>query len=159
LIRRNEKTFESAHYIDEMQSNMNAIGRSRIFQSAIVLLVIFSWIAISNHCAFGAVAARADVSPAACPFHSKPAKQKEQPTEVQCCRILRAVVSTAAKSWVRDHSSFSDVDLYFEKLALIATSRNASLPLLLDTGPPGARSFAELILQRSILAHAPPFLA
>jgi hypothetical protein len=60
---------------------------------------------------------------------------------------------------MRDHTSFSDIDLYFEKLALIVTSRNALLPLLLDTGPPGARSFAELILQRSILAHAPPFLA
>jgi hypothetical protein len=28
----------------------------------------------------------------------------------------------------------------------------------LDTGPPGSISFAELILQRSILAHAPPVL-
>jgi len=142
-----------------MQSNMNTFGRSRIVQWAIILLVIFSWIAISNHCAFGAVAARAGISPAACPFHPKPGKPNEQPTEVQCCKILRAVVSTAAKSWARDHTSFSDVDLCFEKLALIVTSRNASLPLLLDTGPPGARSFAELILQRSILAHAPPFLA
>jgi hypothetical protein len=31
--------------------------------------------------------------------------------------------------------------------------------LPLDTGPPGARSFAELILQRSLFAHAPPFRA
>jgi len=153
------KTVESAHYIDKMQSNMNTFGRSRIVQWAIVLFVIFSWIAISNHCAFVAVTAQAEASPAACPFHSKPAKQKEQSTQVQCCKILRAVVSTTRKSWTRDHTSFSDVDLYFEKLALIATSRNALLPLLLDTGPPGARSFAELILQRSILAHAPPFLA
>ena len=29
----------------------------------------------------------------------------------------------------------------------------------LDTGPPESRSFAELILQRSILAHAPPVLS
>src|SRR2546430_5004071 len=32
-------------------------------------------------------------------------------------------------------------------------------PLFLDTGPPGAHSFAELILQRSLLTHAPPILA
>ena len=160
MVRRNEKTVECEHYIAKMQSKMNAIGRSRIVQSAIVLFVIFSWIAISNHCAFGAVAAQAGASPTACPFHSKPTKQKEQSTEVQCCKILRAVISTPAKSWVRDHSSFSDVDLYFKRLALIATSQNAPLPLLLDTGPPpGARSFAELILRRSVLAHAPPFLA
>jgi hypothetical protein len=30
------------------------------------------------------------------------------------------------------------------------------VPLFLDTGPPDAHSFAELILQRSLLAHAPP---
>src|SRR6266581_5943519 len=154
-----KKTVESAHYIDKMQSHMNTFGRSRIVQSAIVLFMMFSWIAISNHCAFGAVASKSEPSQSECPFHSKPAKQKEQSTQVQCCKILRAVVSTTRKSWTRDHTSFSDVDLYFEKLALIVTSRNALLPLLLDTGPPGARSFAELILQRSILAHAPPFLA
>jgi hypothetical protein len=34
----------------------------------------------------------------------------------------------------------------------------AVAPLLLDTGPPGAFSFAELILQQSLLAHAPPVL-
>ena len=153
------KTVESAHYIDKMQSNMNTFGRSRIVQLAIVPFMMFSWIAISNHCAFGAVATKSEPSQSECPFHSKPAKQKEQSTQVQCCKILRAVVSTAGKSWTRDQTSFSDIDPYFEKLALSVTSRNALLPLLLDTGPPGARSFAELILQRSILAHAPPFLA
>ena len=153
------KTVESAHYIDKMQSNMNTFGRSRIVQLAIVPFMMFSWIAISNHCAFGAVATKSEPSQSECPFHSKPAKQKEQSTQVQCCKILRAVVSTAGKSWTRDHTSFSDVDPYFEKLVLIVTSRNALLPLLLDPGPPGARSFSELILQRSILAHAPPFLA
>jgi hypothetical protein len=145
--------------MDKMQSNMNTFGRSRIVQLAIVPFMMFSWIAISNHCAFGAVATKSKPSQSECPFHSKPAKQKEQSTQVQCCKILRAVVSTAEKSWTRDDTTFSDIDLYFEKLALIVTSRNALLPLLLDTGPPGARSFAELILQRSILAHAPPFLA
>ena len=42
--------------------------------------------------------------------------------------------------------------------SLLYSSRVVA-PLLLDTGPPGAFSFAELILQQSLLAHAPPFLA
>lgn len=136
-----------------MQSDMNTIRRSRIVQMAIVLLVIFSWIAISNHCAFGAFATPAEGSPTACPFHSKPAKQKGQPTEVQCCKILRAVVSTAAKSWMRDHTSFSDADLTIAGFVVRAESHNAT-PLLLDTGPPGKTSFIELI--GSMRAHAPP---
>src|SRR5260370_35500041 len=107
---------------------MNTFGPSRIVQSAIVLFMMFSWIAISNHCAFGALATKNELSQSECPFHSKPAKQKEQSTQVQCCKILRAVVSTAGKSWTRDLNSFSDVDLYLEKLALIVISRTALLP-------------------------------
>ena len=52
-----------------------------------------------------------------------------------------------------------DIDFRFEYHRLLANFRDAPAPLLLDTGPPGAHSFAELILQRSLLAHAPPFLA
>jgi hypothetical protein len=38
--------------------------------------------------------------------------------------------------------------------------RERSCPLLcLDTGPPESSSFAELVLQRSLLAHAPPSFA
>jgi hypothetical protein len=153
------KTVESAHYIDKMQSNMNTFGRSRIVQLAIVPFMMFSWIAISNHCAFGAVATKSEASQSECPFHSKPAKQKEQSTQIQCCKTLRAVVPTVAKSWTRNDTDFSDVDLCFKEFALIAYSRSQPAPLFLDTGPPGARTFAELILQRSLLAHAPPHLA
>ena len=37
--------------------------------------------------------------------------------------------------------------------------RYAQASSSLDTGPPDAHSFAELILQRSLFAHAPPFRA
>jgi hypothetical protein len=125
-------------------------------RSATVAIAICSWLAISNHCAFSAVAASFGETQSACPFHSKPAKQKKHPAGVQCCKTLRAVVPMVAKSWTRNDTDFSDVDLYFEELAFIAYSHNKPPPLLLDTGPPGARTFAELILQRSLLAHAPP---
>jgi hypothetical protein len=71
---------------------------------------------------------------------------------------LRAVVLEKAKSWTRDNAKFSDISLRVEEFALIALQGSALAPLLLDTGPPAARSFAELILQRSLLAHAPPVL-
>jgi hypothetical protein len=124
-----------------------------------VAITICSWIAISNHCAFAAMATKDDSAQAACPFHSKPAKQKEQSPQVQCCKILRAVAPTIAKSWTRSDSDFSDIHFPFEDCRLLAHFRDALAPLLLDTGPPDAHSFAELILQRSLLAHAPPFLA
>ena len=95
-----------------------------------------------------------------CPFHSKPAKHKEQSSQVQCCKILRAVPSVATKNWTRDDAKFSEADRYYDEHALItAYSQTTLAPLFLDTGPPNARSFAELILQQSLLVHAPPSVA
>src|SRR5882757_2317514 len=54
-----------------------------------VAIAICSWIAVSNHCAFAAVATEIDKAQTECPFHSKPAKQKKQSSHVQCREILR----------------------------------------------------------------------
>src|SRR6266508_473132 len=76
------------------------------------------------------------------------------------CKSLRAVASVQAKNWARDDTKLSDADGYRGERALtIAYSQTTPVPLSLDTGPPGVRSFAELILQQSLLAHAPPSLA
>ena len=122
----------------------------------IVVIAICSWFAVSNHCAFAALATSTNSTE--CPFHSKP---KEKPsTGAQCCKILRAVSAVPAKTWVRDNAKFSNAgDCWSESALAIADSQTAPEPLLLDTGPPNAHSFAELILQQSLLAHAPPSLA
>jgi len=130
-----------------------------VTRCAVVLVAICSWFAISNHCAFAAVATKTDSVQTECPFHSTPAKQKQEPSQLQCCKILRAVVFAQTKSWARDDAKFFDVDLCVEEFARLAFSHNAQASLPLDTGPPGAHSFAELILQRSLFAHAPPFRA
>ena len=134
---------------------MRAVARCLI-----ITVAICSWFAISNHCAFAALAAKTDSVQAGCPFHSKPAKQEKRSAGAQCCKILRAVASVATKSWTRDDAKFSEADHYYDERALITAYLQTTLaPLFLDTGPPNARSFAELILQRSLLAHAPPSLA
>jgi hypothetical protein len=123
-------------------------------RGAIVVVAICSWFAISNHCVFAALATN-DTASRQCPFHSKP--KEKPPAGAQCCKILRAVASVPAKSWARDDTKLSDADAYCGEHALtIAYSQTTLVPLFLDTGPPGVRSFAELILQRSLLAHAPP---
>ena len=122
----------------------------------IVALTLCSWIAISNHCAFAAVATKSEPSQSECPFHSKPAKQKENSANVRCCKVLRALVAKFAKSWARDDAKCSDVDPSATLLAVLTDPFN-SAPLLLDTGPPGKTSFVELIA--SMRAHAPPHLA
>src|SRR6266478_5903816 len=122
-------------------------------RGAIVVVAICSWFAISNHCVFAALATN-DTASRECPFHSKPAKQEKPSTGAQCCKILRAIAPVAAKSWMRDHANFSSANLSLEERAYVRYSRIALEPRFVDTGPPDARSFAELILQRSLLAHA-----
>jgi hypothetical protein len=114
---------------------------------------------VSNHCAFAAVASEIDKAQTDCPFHSKPAKQKEQSSQVQCCKVLRAVVFAKTKHWARDDAKFCDANFPVQAGTLVVYPSRAVAPLLLDTGPPGAFSFVELILQSSLLAHAPPFRA
>ena len=125
-------------------------------RSLIAAITICSWIAVCNHCAFAAVAKEIDKAQDECPFHSKPTKQKEQSSQVQCCKILRAIVFAKTKDWARDDAKFCDGNFPVQACALVAYSTRAVAPLLLDTGPPGAFSFAELILQQSLPAHAPP---
>src|ERR1043166_3377201 len=136
----------------QSKGNMNVTTRGTV-----VAVAICSWTAVSNHCAFAAVATEINKAQTECPFHSKPAKQKEQSSQVQCCKILRAVVFAKTKNWARDDAKFCVANLSVPACAIVAYSLPAVAPLLLDTGPPGAFSFAELILQQSILAHAPPF--
>jgi hypothetical protein len=126
---------------------------------AAVAIATCSWIAASNHCAFAAIATESDNAQTECPFHSKPAKQKGKSSQVQCCKILRAVVFSKGKTWARDDAKFGAANFPVQACAFVVYPSRAVAPLLLDTGPPGIFSFAELILQRSLLAHAPPFVA
>ena len=124
-----------------------------------VAIAICSWIAVSNHCAFAAVATEIDTAQTDCPFHSKPGKQKKQSSQVQCCKVLRAVVFAKTKDWTRNDAKFCNANFPAQAGVFVVCSSRVVAPLLLDTGPPGAFSFAELVLQQSLPAHAPPFLA
>jgi len=126
-------------------------------RGVIVALTICSWIAISNHCAFRAIATKTDTAQSGCPFHSKPAKPQPQPAGTECCKILRAVSTTPAKILAPAIVDLIPVDLALDPVAVLGPPKISFTPLTLDTGPPGRTSFVELI--GSIRAHAPPFRA
>jgi len=121
-----------------------------------VLLMIAAWVCLSNHCALGLNAPPPDSVAEAgqCPMHSAPAKQKSA-THIPCCKDLRAVappvvksVATVAQQLVGRQDYAAEI---FRPPPHVAIETFA-----FDTGPPGAITFAESVLQRSILAHAPP---
>lgn len=85
-------------------------------------------------------------------MHSAPAKGSPA-KNIPCCKDLRAVASHAVKD-LAAASQLAGVQDY--STAVLPSPRVAAQLRALGTGPPRSLSFAESILQRSILAHAPP---
>jgi hypothetical protein len=117
----------------------------------IIVVTILSWIAISNHCALRAFAAKSQTT-SSCPFHSKPAKPQPKSSATECCKILRATAPTLAKNPAPAVADFS-----FGGFIVVAPPEVSFAQATLDTGPPGKTSFTEL--SPSLRAHAPPFRA
>lgn len=131
----------------------SATGMTR--QWATVLLTIGAWLLLSNHCALGlGETEKTDSEPGGCPMHSAPAKGKPA-ANIPCCKDLRAVASHAVKNITAVAGQLVGVKDYVAAIFLMPPRLTARW-FALDTGPPHSLSFAESILQQSILAHAPP---
>jgi hypothetical protein len=87
------------------------------------------------------------------PSPSKKSSEKEMP----CCKVLRATITSDARIIELASKDFLPIQSWV--VAELISADETQLhgpPQELDTGPPFAGSFAESVLQRSILAHAPP---
>lgn len=115
------------------------------------LLSLTAWFLLSNHCALGVIAAPAEAG--GCPMHSAPAKKKPA-AKTPCCKEIRAVVAKCVQVAALEMRPIASQDYAPE--IFLRPSREATEIDGLDTGPPGGFSFAELVLQESMLAHAPP---
>ena len=135
--------------------------RSRIFSATFSVVALAAWLLASNHCAIGGLAPE----PAEAADHSHCGGSKEAPAEEEkdrgcdgskCCKSLSAPTLAFAKSLVTfDTALVATTDYLSNALASINASHEDPI-CELDTGPPERTSFAESVLQRSILAHAPP---
>lgn len=139
--------------------------RAMTLRGATVALVAVSWLAVSNHCALGlaaiethssdAVSAQAhDCCASEVPSQPKPAKDPATP----CCKTLQALSVSPAKSFAARVTIFFGDPLAY-RTPTVVSPRVAPPYRFLNTGPPGGKTFAESVLQRSLLAHAPPFLS
>src|SRR5438552_10206598 len=118
-----------------------------------------AWFSISNHCAVGALIAKSNsvVAPMHCHGNQPAPSKKNSGEEMPCCKLLRATVTSDAKTVQVTSKKFVPIqDWIVAELISAAEPQLHRTPLELDTGPPFAGSFAESVLQRSILAHAPP---
>lgn len=136
---------------------------AKLYRVAVVSLALVAWFSISNHCALGNLVA-AKTHSAMAPMHchgGQPLPSKKSgDEEMPCCKMLRATVTGEAKIIQVATKDYVPIQSWIvAEIILAHKARLHRAPQGLDTGPPFAASFAESVLQRSVLAHAPPFLA
>jgi hypothetical protein len=142
---------------DENLTNV-VIRGSCFIRSSVVVVMAAGWFFISNHCAL-AIVERAKSAPAHAHCHgsTEPTKAPARNEQVPCCKVLRATVVKEGASVAGNSLTFS-LQPYFVGLIIFPEQLHWPQSFELDTGPPFSGSFAESVLQRSLLAHAPPFV-
>lgn len=132
----------------------------KALQICISLVAFSAYASAANRCAF----IPADDEVAHAPSHAHASSHKDCPdhdmpgeSDTECCKTFPTAWIPAAKVLVAfDAFSFGSHSYFAAAVQAVAQLRAELHPLELDTGPPFGTSFVESVLQRSILAHAPP---
>lgn len=130
----------------------------------IALVTAIAWFLAANHCAVAGLTAPQTAAATGhehCGGSSDTPADKEQPNDcdgLKCCKSLSAPASFAKKLVGFDKAFYTLKDYVVSEIVFADEQHEASISEL-DTGPPPAHCFAELVLQRSLLAHAPPSLS
>jgi hypothetical protein len=135
----------------------------RTARATLALVAIAAWLLAANHCVVAGLLPRTSAPSGErqeCPAHKAPAKEQKSSDcdGSSCCKSLSAPLALAKILAGYNLAIFATADYATSTPAAVLASR-APIVLELDTGPPDSSSFAESVLQRSILAHAPPSLA
>ncbi len=135
--------------------------RTRLFNAAFSLVALAAWLLASNHCALAGVMPVAKAAAVTSHCHSSPEApapdDKERDCDgSKCCNSLAAPSLAFAKDVLSYDASLVIAAAYKEFEHRPFGREHEPAIAEIDTGPPRSDSFAESVLQRSILAHAPP---
>ncbi len=171
ILEAGQNDLALVHAIEYEKRRLNnlrySICRSRAgkriraaIQLGISLGVFSAYAVAANHCSFVPTVEKVAQTPShpGCPGHHSRDKEGDSHDDVACCKSFppAAFADDAKKLVTFDTHSFA-LQYYFATALIFPENVGSELrPLELDTGPPPALSFVESVLQRSILAHAPP---
>ena len=136
----------------------------RLLSPTVTLLTVTAWFLAANHCVVACLAAPLNADSEShehCSGSSDTPAGKEQPNDCDtsnCCKSLSAPASFAKKLAGYGKAFYTLKDYVVSEFVFADEQHDASISEL-DTGPPPAHCFAESVLQRSLLAHAPPSLS
>lgn len=123
-------------------------------------MMIFAWLFLSNHCALSAIAQQMQTDHCAnCEAHSSRPHQEPVSHEMPCCQTAKPVLPAHADAPAYDLSAFSPAPFAVSEFLNSGLLESPLAVSGFDSDPPGAQSFAENVLQRSIPAHAPPLFS
>jgi hypothetical protein len=130
------------------------------FRCFVVVASMGAWFAASNHCALAVKNGVHEAVGSECPMHAHkqhaPLPEKGNGCgDLPCCKRLQANIVPTGKTMARPMWSGALQTFFLPAFSLVDAQKRILSPIL-DTGPPRENTFAELVLQRSILAHAPP---
>ncbi|EDY20761.1 hypothetical protein CfE428DRAFT_1958 [Chthoniobacter flavus Ellin428] len=116
--------------------------------------MLLSWLVVTNHCALAQLEGR-NMRHAHC-HASKDDAGKQTPADGmrECCKAIKA--NLTGKQEIKFELSWIEVQSYALPQTLLAPVAIPASDFLQDHGPPRVVSFAENVLQRSLLSHAPP---
>lgn len=124
----------------------------------VVAVTILSWFVLSNHCALGGMQSVSQHSMQGCCGNAGHPSDEDGAPDVPliiCCKSVRAVVQHAAVLPDCPVSPFLNPVFVFE--AIVETdSHDVSVSLSGEGPPDGAATLAELLVEKSLLSHAPP---
>lgn len=130
----------------------------KAFRISIVLATVAAWLSISNHCVIGGLIetkSQSAMPKMHCHGNQPSPSKKSNQEELPCCKVLKAI---EAKTATVPPATFDFIlKEYLVGVSLPIISEQHGLLIACDSGPPAlAFSFSETVLQRSLLAHAPP---
>ena len=135
--------------------------RNRALRLPIIALAVIGWLSLTDHCAIAVIKSSPKSQPMPSCHESSERHHiptKEKGCDFECCKLRATPPQFSDGLSSSYHTQFVPIT-YPGNHAASAIFIGATLLLELDTGPPFVTSFAESVLQRSILAHAPPFSA
>ncbi len=141
-----------------MEAGMMPHGKSRwIFSSRristfLVAIIALAWLGASNHCALAALEGVRSASHACCREDGKPAPKSQ--STMQCCDTFNLTIPATVAAPVGPLHALRPAWLEVSPLPIAACTRSGSE--FHATGPPRVFGFAETVLNRSLLSHAPP---
>ena len=129
-------------------------------RATISLVAVVAWLIAANYCTLAA-AEEMLVKPAThacCSGENAPAKGAND-SGLECCKIFPTVALPDTVSVHANVAFAHGLPINFAVDAEAASVASLqSVAIEWDTGPPRSDSFAESVLQRSLLAHAPPLV-